>query len=96
MPTVDAEAFRYVGIDREDVVAIKALSEGQANEFQQKRALSIIVKNFSRMYDVAFVPDAPDQSAFLAGRMYVGSRILYYVNYPASKLEQLPAKESPQ
>lgn len=84
-----AQAFRHQPIDKQDCLALKALAAGTADEYQQKRALNIIVKNFARMYDVAFVPGAADQSAFLAGRAYVASRILYYINYPASKLDMI-------
>lgn len=95
MPTdiKNAPAFQYGPLDKQDVIAFKALADGEATEYQQRRVLNIIVKNFSRTHDVSFVPGASDQSAFIAGRAFVGSRILYYINYPTNKLDDMPTNE---
>ena len=55
--------------------ALKALAKGEATPEQQKLALEAIIFKFSGFGDVPFVPGAPDESAFMSGRQFVGNRI---------------------
>lgn len=68
--------------------ALKAVYQGQADEYQQRLALKVIVNTFSRAHDVSYVPGSFDQSAFLAGRGYVGQIILKYLNLPIGRLPE--------
>jgi len=71
------------------VVAFKSLEAGEATPYQQQRVLNLIIKNFARTYDLPFIPGQIDQSAFLAGRAYVGHSIMRHINMPASTLDKL-------
>jgi len=67
--------------------ALKAVYEGVADAGQQRLAMSLIVNKFARTHDIPFVPGAQDQSSFLAGRTFVGSRILKYLKLPVNQEE---------
>ena len=75
-------------VDPDETRALKALEAGEATAFQQKLALAVIIKKFSRSYDVGFVPGAPDETAFLAGRMYVGQLINKHLKLPMDQLHE--------
>jgi len=81
-----AECFSCPDLNKEEVQAIKALGNGDASEFQQKLALKIIINVYSRAHDLCYVPDSQDQSAFIAGRAFVGQKILRCLNIPIGKL----------
>ena len=70
----------------QEVHALRALAAGEADAGQQRKALQLIVRKFARGYDVAFVPGAPDQSAFLAGRGFVAQLVFKYLKLDLSKL----------
>lgn len=78
-------SLRVDEITKQERTALKLLSTGEANQSQQLLALSVIVKKLSRAYDLAFVPGATDESAFLAGRGYVGQLITRLLNEPVDK-----------
>ena len=69
-------------LDRSEKSAIKALSKGEASEYQQQLALSVIVKKLARTNDIPFVPGWSDQSAFMAARAFVGTRIQKILSQP--------------
>lgn len=54
-----------------DILSIKALYNGTANEMQQKRALSFIIKYLCRADEINYYPDAQD-TAFALGRESIG------------------------
>lgn len=74
---------------RHEHEAIKALSEGRADEYQQGLALSVIVNKFSRAHDMGYIPDSFDQTAFLAGRSFVGKQIVKYTKLSVSKTPEV-------
>lgn len=51
--------------------AIKAVGEGRADEIQQKRAMSFIIKNLCRADETNYFPDERD-TCFALGREAVG------------------------
>ena len=55
-----------------DILAIKALYEGVANETQQKRALSFIIKYLCRADEINFYESDRD-TCFALGRAAVGT-----------------------
>lgn len=83
------EGLRVLALDTDEILALKALYDGNANEYQQRQALTVIVNKFSRAQDVLFIPGAADQTAFLNGRAFVGMQILKYLKVPIGKLEPL-------
>lgn len=70
---------------RHEHEAIKAVSEGIADEYQQHLAIKVIVQKLARTHDNAYIPGSFDQSAFLAGRISVGQKILKYIKAPVTK-----------
>ncbi len=76
---------------KEQARAIKALSEGTATGVQQRLALSCILKDISRCYDVTFVPGKPDESAYLQGRAFVGLEIVRMIKLPLYELALQPS-----
>ncbi len=83
-----AKCFEYDKVTKEEGIALKQLYAGEADAHQQRLALQLIVKKFARAHDLAFIPGAPDESVFLAGRSFVGKRILRYLEVPVDKLDK--------
>lgn len=54
-----------------NILAVKAVYQGHANEMQQKRALTFIIKFLCRADMINYYPD-PYDSAFAQGREAVG------------------------
>jgi len=77
-------------LDKEEIIAIKMVYKGEATESQQRLALYAIVNKLSRSHDLLYMPGSFDETAFLAGRGFVGQKILMYLNIPVSKLEGKP------
>lgn len=80
---------------KEEVYAVRAVAAGTADERQQKVALAYIVKHLSRAHILAFVPGSHDQTAFLAGRQYVGKKIIEMTELPVGKIKVIDP-EKPQ
>ena len=59
-----------------DITALQALSRGEANDQQQRRALDWIITRAAMTYDEPFVEGKTDVVAYLAGRMSVGRQIV--------------------
>lgn len=60
--------------DETEIMAIKALAAGRANEVQQKLAVAVIVEKFCRAGDPSFWPDSERLSAFAAGKRFVAQQ----------------------
>ena len=82
------QCFKYEELTNEEHIALKELAKGNADEYQQRLALKIIVNSFSRTHDNCFIPGEPDQGNFIAGRAFVGQQILLHLNVPVGKLKQ--------
>lgn len=61
-----------------DVMAIKALFEGTANEGQQKRALAWIINEACATYGLGYFESERDDS-FAAGKRFVGQQLVKLV-----------------
>jgi len=61
-----------------DIIAIQALSQGIANEGQQKRAFDWIVNSVSQYYDLSFYPGDGGRrdTDFAEGKRFVGAQIV--------------------
>jgi len=79
--------FRYKALTKEEHQALTSLNKGEANEYQQRLALSVIVNKFSRAHNTLYIPDSFDQSAFLNGRAFVGHEILKHLQIPVGQLD---------
>lgn len=82
------QCFKYPRVTREEHQALRALNKGIANDYQQRLALSVITNKFARAHDVLFIPGKSDETAFLAGRSFVGSQVLKHLNIPVGQLSE--------
>jgi len=87
------ECFKCRDIDKQEHEAVKALGKGEADAYQQRLALKVIVNDISRTHDLCYIPDSQDQSAFIAGRAFVGQKILKYLNIPVGKIKEENSNE---
>ena len=89
----DLRIFNVPDLDKDEVLAIKALYAGEANPFQQRLALSVITNKFCRTHDILYIPDSSDQTAFMNGRAFPGTKILQTIKVPIGKLDFTNDKE---
>ena len=75
-------ALAVIPLDKQEHVALKCLSKGTAEPHQQTLALEVIVKKFARAFELGYIPGSFDQSAFLAGRGFVGQQITKHITLP--------------
>ena len=73
-----------------DVQAIQALAAGNANEGQQKRALTWIIEQASFSYQPSYWPgeDGRRNTDFAEGRRYVGLQLIKLLHLNISTLRQ--------
>lgn len=71
------------------VYALKALSEGKADEGQQKMALDYIVHVVAKRYEIPYFPDSPTDSAFASGKLYVGEQILKLIGLNGDEIQDI-------
>jgi len=77
--------------DLPDASALQALSRGEADEHQQRRALACIVEKLAGTYEHTFVPGAQDQTIYLEGRRSVGLQIVKLLKVDLGALRQAEA-----
>jgi len=70
------------------VYALKALHEGTADAGQQRLALDYIVHVIAKRFDLPYFPDSDRDSAFAAGKLFVGEQILKLIHLKADDIEQ--------
>lgn len=80
------ECLSVKKLEKQEVLAIKAVYAGTADAFQQRMTLSIIVNKFCRTHDQLWIPGEPDQTSFLNGRAFPGNQIMKHLNLPVGKL----------
>lgn len=70
-----------------DIMAVKAVAAGIANDVQQKRAVDWIISRASAYYDLSFQVgnDGDRVTAFAEGRRFVGAQIVKLMKMPASR-----------
>lgn len=73
--------------DRADIVAMQALANGKADEFQQKRALNYIIYDLCKLQGVSFYP-TERESSFAEGKRFVAQMINAMLTFNARKLEE--------
>jgi hypothetical protein len=72
-----------------DANALQALEKGEADEHQQKRALSWIIENAAATYQIAWEPDNERASSFESGRRFVGLKIVGLLKLNLGKLRRI-------
>lgn len=80
------QAFQFEPLTRDEIMAVKAMKTGEADEYQQQLVLQVICNKLSRAQDLCFIPNDADQTAFLNGRAFVGQQMLKLLNVPIGKL----------
>lgn len=70
-----------------DITAMQALSRGDANADQQKRALKWLIENVADTYGFQYRKD-PHDHAFGAGRRWVGQQIVKAIKINVSMLRR--------
>jgi hypothetical protein len=74
-------------LTRSENAALKACYAGHANAHQQRLALVVIVNKFCRANDLLYIPDHPDQTAFMNGRAFPGQQIMKHLKVPVGRLD---------
>lgn len=78
--------FNTPRLDNDEILAIKECYEGTATPGHQRLALHAIVNKMARAHDNLFIPGAPDETAFLSGRAFVGAQLLKVIKLPVGRL----------
>lgn len=73
-----------------EVLALKALAAGNANERQQQIALKYIVYTLCGTYDWPYRPESDRDTAVALGKQWVGKRLVHLI-----EVEKVAAKEEP-
>ena len=68
--------------------AFQALLIGEADPEQQKRALSWIIEELCKTYDMSYRPDSQRDTDFAEGKRFVGSQIVKMTKLNVSKLKE--------
>lgn len=87
--SMSEECFKAAQLSKKEAYAIQQLEEGTADAYSQQLALSAILKKICRVYDVHFIPGAPDATAFLEGRGFCGQQIIKYMRLDPRILNKL-------
>jgi len=69
-------------VTRREQIAIKAMAKGEADPDQQLLAMEVIVKKLAMTHDLPYVPGDSHGSSLMAGRQFVGYKILKFVTLP--------------
>jgi hypothetical protein len=71
-----------------DVLAWQALQRGEAEPYQQKRALDWLIQQAAGTYEFQFYP-TDRETAFSLGRAFVGQQVVKMLNLDATKLQRV-------
>jgi hypothetical protein len=85
------DVFAPAAYEKADVYALKALSQGQASEAQQVRALEWILRNASQFDDLSYRSGVSGDrdTAFAEGRRFVGLQVVKMINLRSDVLEKM-------
>jgi hypothetical protein len=86
MANKKADIFTIGRLTREEAESIQAVARGEANQRQQLLTLKVFVDKLSQAHNLTYSPNSFDESAFLAGRAFVGKQLLKIINSPIAKL----------
>ncbi len=71
-----------------DIAAIQALHRGEADAYQQRRALNWIINTACATYDLSYWPDSARDTDFALGRQFVGQQLVKLTLLNPNKLQQ--------
>lgn len=86
-------------LNKADIVALQALSRGEADPDQQRRALAAIVVRIAKANDLSFLPDSHGgerDTAFAEGKRFVGLQVRKFVETPLHVLSGEAAGKKPR
>ncbi|TFH46210.1 MAG: hypothetical protein E4H01_10330 [Lysobacterales bacterium] len=88
MATARLDPLGFPHLTDGEIHAIKSVWAGEGNKDQQRLALNVVMVKFARLKNIPFQPGSPDESAFLAGRMFVGQVIAMVIEKDFDKLSR--------
>lgn len=77
---------KYEKDDRR-VIAVQAVSRGEATEHQQMLALKFIIEDVCKTYDEPYRPDSDRDTAFALGKRHTGMEIIKFIKLKMGKLK---------
>jgi hypothetical protein len=83
------KAWKPCPVTKDIAYALRAVSEGNASEFQQVQAMRWIIETAAMTYDLTYMPDSARDSDFAQGRRFVGLQIVKLLNLSPQQLEKL-------
>lgn len=87
MKKPDASPWKPFDWEPADVVAIQALSRGEATPDQQKRALDYVI-GAAGTYDLSYRPNSDRDTAFAEGKRHVGLQIVKLLKLNLAAIRQ--------
>ena len=69
----------------EDILAVKAVANGNASTEQQKRAMRYIIEAVSGYYDISYRPELADGTLIAEGKRIVGAHLVGMINTSLKK-----------
>lgn len=78
--------------DAADIEAVKAVHAGEADAYQQRRALEWIIKIVAGTYEEPFRSDGEGgerETSYALGRAYVGRQVVKAINMPPALIAKL-------
>lgn len=78
----DFEPWKPVtNLKKNEILAIKAMYSGTANEAQQLLFMDLLINRFCRTHDLPYHPNSARDSDFACGMQHVGKQILKYIHH---------------
>ena len=97
MPTKKIDPLDFRKLSDKEIYAIRAVWAGEAQPHEQKLALNTIITVFCKYpKSVPFSPGEPDETAFLAGRFFVGQSVAEIIEKPMDQLIEVEPSEHEQ
>ena len=88
MATKRVDPLGFPDLTDPEIHAIKATWMGQASADQQRLALNVVMVKFARLKNIPYSPGEPDESAFMAGRFFVGQALAAAIEKPFDNLSK--------
>lgn len=88
------ESWKPTPWELPDASAIQALSRGDADPEQQRRALRFIVDKLCRTYDLSFRPSGDRETVFAEGSRFVGLQLVKLIKINLAHFRKKTAGEA--
>lgn len=74
--------------DKKTIMAVKSFYSGTANNGQQRLVLDFIMHSLCGTYDIGYHSGKPDDTAFAAGKRFIGLNLRDVINLDATMLKE--------